>query len=69
MFRFCTVLGAVGTQPLTPSQGNRFLTETFYFLLALRFPLLLLRARVSSDGFSLLGLLVTPGQAVELGAV
>lgn len=50
-------------------RGNRILTETFHFLLALCFPLLLLRARVSSVGFSILGLLVASGQAVELGAV
>lgn len=56
-------------RPFTLLQENQFLTETFHFLLALRFPLLFLRARVPSVGFSLLGLLVAPGQAVELGAV
>lgn len=48
---------------------NRFLTETFHLLLALRFPLLLVGARVPSVGFALLGLAVAPRQAVELGAV
>lgn len=73
IFRFGTILGAVETDSFCRRysfmRGNRFLTETFHFLLALRLPLLLLCARVSSVGFSLLGLLVAPDQAVELGAV